>query len=81
LEADVYGEKDGRKIAVEVALSSDKREIQHIKDRLEDVDQVYTAAVNKKVKQKLQEKLEGTVVDQESATVFLISELPDQEFS
>lgn len=65
LDADVYASKDGSKIAVEIALGPNQRELEHIDKHLNnDFQQVIIACKNTQVKNQLQEKLDPQQVDE-----------------
>lgn len=80
LNADVYGNNGKQEIVVEVALSSDDREIEHIQDRLESgFDHIIIACRSQNVKEKLEQKLEDSDVDPGSAEFRVIHRLLDSD--
>jgi len=78
--ADVYVETGEDRIALEIALGRNEREIQHLSDRLEqDFDRVITLCRNNGVQSFIESKLEDTELPEEQVDILLLREFLDTE--
>lgn len=76
LDADIFAKNQSREIAVEVALSQDQREIEHVEKHLgKGFDKVIIGTDKKKYKTGLDEKLEENGLNKKSVEIKLLKHL------
>lgn len=79
-DADVFAERDGQTVAIEVAMENRDREVEHVRDRLAaDVDRVVVAARTKAVMHRLQEALEEADLFDDRVAVTVVQEFDAEE--
>jgi hypothetical protein len=75
-DADVYVNVRDTELAVEVAMGNNEREIEHVKQRLEDgFDTVWIICRNESVRNGLRKRMEDSGLSQDSVTFRLFREL------